>query len=231
MLYFILTTRFVRTQSLGGHQMTINKYFVTQCSLYLLIFFSPLLLQPFKPSNALSINFTTFSYLIGAGLLIYFSQSLAETPIVEKKTTTTGKQVIIWGIYGLFLVFITQIAAGSIERLIWDSGQSQNTQNIAQLIRSSPFFLIAVSIAGPIMEEFIFRRSIIAFLSQYMAPIIAAIISSLLFAVVHADGHLLVYFSIGMVFYFLYQKTGSIWTSIIAHCSMNFFVMLLQLAI
>lgn len=210
--------------------MTINKYFITQSLIYLSIFFSPLLLQPFSPSSNLSINFTTISYLLGAGLLIYFSHSLEETPVVEKKAVSHN-QIILWGIYGLFLAFLTQMAAGTIDRLLWDSGQSQNTLNIAQLIRSSPFFLMAVSIAGPIMEEFIFRRSIIAFLSQYLAPIIAAIISSLLFAVVHADGHLLVYFSIGMVFYFLYRKTGSIWTPIIAHCSMNFCVLLLQLVV
>lgn len=210
--------------------MTITKYFISQCSLYLLVYFSPLLLLPFKPSSNLSINFTTISYLIGAGLLIFFSHSLKEVPAVEQKALTTPrKEIILWGVYGLFLAFLTQIIAGSIDRLLWDSGQSQNTLNIAQLIRSSPFFLIAVSIAGPIMEELIFRRSLISFLSQYVTPILAAIISSLLFALVHADGHLLVYFSMAMVFYFLYQKTGSIWTSIIAHCAMNFIVMLLQL--
>lgn len=211
--------------------MTIKHYFFSQSSLYLVIFFSPLFLQPFNPSDSFRIIFTTISYLIGAGLMIYFSPSLREVPVVEQKTVSSQKAILIWGIYGLFLAFLAQFVAGSIDRFFWESGQSQNTANIAQLIRSSPFFLIAVSIAGPIMEEFIFRRSLIGFLSQYLPPIIGALISSVLFAFVHADGHLLVYFSMGMVFYYLYQKTGSIWTSIIAHCAMNFCVMLLQFTI
>lgn len=210
--------------------MTIKKYTLTQTTIYLIIYFSPLLLKPFNPTNQFSIAFTTVSYLAGAGLLIFFSSSLTETPKIETQQTPPTK-VIAWGIYGLFLAFLAQFATGIIEQLLWQTGQSQNTQNIAQLIRHSPFFLMAVSIAGPIMEEFIFRRSLIIFLSQYMTTLIAAIISSVLFALVHVDGHLLVYFSLGMVFYFLYNKTGNIWAPIITHCLMNFCVMLIQLTV
>lgn len=212
--------------------MTIKKYVSIQSLFYLFIYFSPILLVPFNLSKGFTINFTTVSYFIGALFLIVFNQALKKRPLIERRAPQTRTSVIIlWGVIGVFLAFLTQMMAFQIESIFGNTDLSQNTQTIVNLIKQSPFFFLAVSIAGPIMEEFIFRRGIIGFLSEYLPLMVSAIISSVLFALVHADGHLLVYFSMGMVFYFLYQKTGSIWTSIIAHCSMNFLVMILQLSL
>lgn len=38
---------------------------------------------------------------------------------------------------------------------------SENTQNIIQMIMEAPAFILATTVAGPIMEEFVFRRSIL----------------------------------------------------------------------
>lgn len=210
--------------------MKLTKHFAIQALIYLMIFFSPLLLSFGQPTQNQQIVFTAFSYIVGAGIMIYFNSYLVELPKIEvKKINTPLVTIIKWGIYGTLIAFTTQIAASLIEQLYVPTSQSANTITITQMVRQSPFFLIAVTIAGPIMEEFIFRRGLIGLLSQWIAPLFAGIGSSLLFAVVHNDGHLLLYFSMGMAFYFLYQKTGSIWTSIIAHCSMNFLVMVIQL--
>jgi len=58
---------------------------------------------------------------------------------------------------------------------------------------------------------------------------LAFVISSLLFAIAHFDGHILLYFSLGMFFSLLYYVTGNIWTSIIAHAGMNALVVIVSL--
>lgn len=44
---------------------------------------------------------------------------------------------------------------------------SENTQNIIQMIMEAPAFILATTVAGPIMEEFVFRRSILGIISRY----------------------------------------------------------------
>ncbi len=55
---------------------------------------------------------------------------------------------------------------------------------------------------------------------------VMAIISSLAFAFMHNDSHIFLYAAIGLLFCWLYKKTGRIQTSMIAHILMNSVVIL-----
>ena len=79
------------------------------------------------------------------------------------------------------------------------------------------------------MEEFVFRRAILLSLASKTPLWFAMCVSSLLFALIHFDGHLLLYTTLGLFFSFLYLKTGRIWTSIICHVGMNTLVVLLTI--
>ena len=60
----------------------------------------------------------------------------------------------------------------------------------------------------------------------------AALISSLIFAVIHTDFlHILVYAAMGFVFAFLYVQTKRILVPIIVHAGMNTLVVLTQLSL
>ena len=99
------------------------------------------------------------------------------------------------------------------------------------MILKAPAFILATTIAGPIMEEFVFRRSILGIVEKYTNFWVGAVISSLLFAFAHNDGHLLIYFFLGFFFSLQYKTTGRIWTSMITHVGMNTLVVIVQLAI
>ncbi len=99
--------------------------------------------------------------------------------------------------------------------LFGEATPSENTQNIIQMIMEAPAFILATTVAGPIMEEFVFRRSILGIISRYSNFWVGAVISSLLFAFAHNDGHLLIYFFLGFFFSLEYKATGRIWTSMI----------------
>jgi membrane protease YdiL (CAAX protease family) len=106
---------------------------------------------------------------------------------------------------------------------------SENTQEIMAFVTATPIMIFAITIAGPILEEIIFRKIIFGSLYKRFNFAVGLIISSLLFAVVHNDfKHLLIYFVMGGIFAFLYVKTNRIIVPIIAHVAMNSFVVIVQ---
>ncbi len=128
------------------------------------------------------------------------------------------------------MAFAAQIIANLIETLLLGLPvDSANTQNILLIVSKYPFYLIIVSIMAPIMEEFIFRKVIFGFFYDLTGGVGAAVISSLLFAFMHQDSHILLYSSMGFVFSYLYIKTKNIATPIIAHVLMNTAVVALNL--
>lgn len=91
-------------------------------------------------------------------------------------------------------------------------------------ILMEPFLvmLLLVGIAGPICEEMMFRGIIFRTYRREGSLVGAALLSALLFAVMHLNfnqaGYALV---VGIAFAFLMVATGSIWAPIIGHCLIN----------
>lgn len=216
--------------------MSINKYFFLNIFTYALVFFSPVILALFnfltgRGASETMIMSTAVVYVIGA-VAMCIEARLFKNPARLEQQPNNWFKIIIWGVLGIVLAFFAQSFSAIIEQLLFNSmSPSQNTENIMEMIKLSPIFILSVSIAGPIMEELLFRRAGISFFSQYISPFLSACLTSFLFALAHNDGHIIVYFIMGMVFYYLYKKTGNILTSIIAHCGMNTLVVLIQLTL
>lgn len=213
--------------------LSLKKISLITILLYGLVFFSPYLFQPF--SADIVIAGTTFTYILGAILMIwlYFKNRKTAVTIVEEKAKLTSPVfTMLLGFSGIFIAMIIQAIVFSIETAITGAQpSSQNTQNIIAVILANPLFILATTIGGPIMEEFVFRRSLIGLTESYTGFWFAAIISSSLFSIIHQDGHFFVYFFMGFFFALLYKMTGKIWTSIIAHCGMNTLIVIAQLVL
>ncbi|MEB9862389.1 CPBP family intramembrane metalloprotease [Bacillus cereus] len=144
---------------------------------------------------------------------------------------SSAPATIGWIFIGFFLAFFSQIVAGMIEmQLLGIKQGSENTMKLMEIARTTPWFLIVVSIIGPILEEIVFRKILFGALYKKFNFFIAAIISSLVFAAIHFDfAHLLVYTAMGLVFAFLYVKTKRIIVPIAAHVAMNTLVAIGQI--
>jgi membrane protease YdiL (CAAX protease family) len=83
-------------------------------------------------------------------------------------------------------------------------------------------WIVNMVIITPIVEELLFRGSFYRILNIRYGIFWAALLSSLLFASVHKIGiaPFIIVFMKGLLFTYAYQKSGSVWTSIIVH-SMN----------
>lgn len=134
-----------------------------------------------------------------------------------------------WAVAGVFLALMAQSIAASIEQMLGIEMGSENTQDIIRLIESFPVVILVSSIIGPILEEIVFRKIIFGSLHKKMNFFFAALISSVIFALAHMEPeHVILYSAMGFTFAFLYVKTKRIIVPIIAHVTMNTFVVLLQ---
>ncbi|MEG0732639.1 MAG: type II CAAX endopeptidase family protein [Vagococcus sp.] len=209
--------------------MSLSKNTLWTTFFFLLALTSPVLFKAMSFSASQITNLTAMMYIISAVILIFINSKTNKNNTLSNHSETTQK-VILVGISGIFVSWFLQAILALIEiQLLNQPMGSQNTQEITNLIKSAPFFILAVTIAGPIMEEFVFRFSLINFLNQKLNIWLSAIISSLIFAILHGDGHYLVYTGLGFFFFLLYRKTGSLLTSIITHAGMNTLVIVAQL--
>ncbi|PQF05249.1 CPBP family intramembrane glutamic endopeptidase [Enterococcus faecium] len=215
--------------------MSLKKYSFLSIFCYGLIFISPLILASIGLVKSTSelITATAVMYILGAVILAIFYFKQREPLAIESAVKKASvPKIVIYGLVGIFVALILQSIAVMLESILFgEATPSENTQNIIQMIMEAPAFILATTGAGPIMEEFVFRRSILGIISRYSNFWVGAVVSSLLFAFAHNDGHLLIYFFLGFFFSLEYKATGRIWTSMITHVGMNTLVVLVQLAV
>lgn len=143
---------------------------------------------------------------------------------------TTPLETVSWSIIGVFLVFITQMVAGLIETYVFGiEAGSDNTAVLVDFANQFLPFIFVIAVLGPIIEELVFRKAIFGWLYVRTNFIVAGLVSSLIFALIHFDfAHLLIYAAMGFSFAFLYVKTNRIIVPIISHIALNSFVVIVQ---
>lgn len=146
----------------------------------------------------------------------------AEAP--EKKKMSVGQflccipiafaTMYLGNIFGLVLTAVIGAVKGSAV-----------TNDIVELVTGTNMwgtFLVAVLIA-PMMEEFLFRKLIVDRSVKYGEGV-AVVLSGLMFGLFHGNLNQFFYaFLLGMLFAFIYVKTGNIWYTVILHMIVNFF--------
>ncbi|MFE7065005.1 CPBP family intramembrane glutamic endopeptidase [Sutcliffiella sp. NPDC057660] len=176
------------------------------------------------------VGYWTFvSFTIGLLIVCYILRDEWKEGDFRGKTASVPKTVL-WTVLGFPMALFGQGIAAQIQlKLFGIEPGSENTQEIMAFVTATPIMIFAITIAGPILEEIIFRKIIFGSLYKRFNFAVGLIISSLLFAIVHNDfKHLLIYFVMGGIFAFLYVKTNRIIVPIIAHVAMNSFVVIVQ---
>ncbi|WP_367378303.1 lysostaphin resistance A-like protein [Enterococcus gilvus] len=211
--------------------MNEKKYSFITIFTYGLVLFSPLIFQRVLQANSSQlIQLTTLAYFLGAALMVVYRFKSNIFGLEGTRKSILISSLI--GILGVPASLLLQMVILQIEqRFLGQSIASQNTQNIVQLIMNNMIFILATTIAGPIMEEFVFRRAIFGSLEKRFGFFLPALLSSVLFAFAHNDGHYLLYAGLGFLFCGMYRYSGRIWTSMITHVGMNLLVILTQLAL
>ena len=90
----------------------------------------------------------------------------------------------------------------------------------------APGFITALStvIFAPIAEEVIFRGLVYTRLRRAMPVALACVLSSLVFAILHGELIWIAYaFMMGVALTLVFERTGTLWSSIIVHITFNLF--------
>lgn len=210
--------------------MTLKKNTVYTLFFYLCALMSRSFFMLVGLSTKEVLNLVALSYLIGAILLlkVYQITEKEDTPLTDKKDWI---RVGGYGISGIVLALLLQLVLLKLEQMIgYSNSTSPNTEAIVLLVKTSPWFILAVTVAGPIMEELVFRFSLLHLFQQKLPWLMSALLSSVIFALLHQDGHHFLYTGLGFFFCWLYRQTQTIATSMVVHIGMNSIVMLIQLS-
>ncbi len=104
-------------------------------------------------------------------------------------------------------------------------------QTLKNLIQNTPLWatILSVSIFAPFFEELLCRGLVLRGLAQRMSPTNAIIISSIFFAVIHGNPwQAIPAFLLGLLFGYVYYKTGSLKLPMLMHAVNNTFSVIIS---
>ena len=179
-----------------------------------------------------------------ATIIMIFIASRSHNDIDRGKKESTILLNIAIGLAGFVAMMLLQGVINwtlqYLSEIFEFQASSKNTSNVVQIIKLNPLFIVYVIFLGPIMEELFFRKAVFGYFYDIMLGskrwirfVIPALITGILFAIPH-DGFspiMVLYIMMSFVFSFLYLKTKSILTPMVAHITMNTIVVIAQLAI
>ncbi|WP_420812635.1 CPBP family intramembrane glutamic endopeptidase [Planococcus versutus] len=131
------------------------------------------------------------------------------------------KRITVWTVI-LIIVSIALVVAMSFIGIGTENSKTESLQSQMTLLNFAIGF-VSAAIISPIYEEIFYRGFLYRFFSSRYGVLSGMIISSLIFTVVHIPtfNTLPVNFVSGLVFSWVYQKTGSIIPSILIHGIFN----------
>ena len=176
-----------------------------------------------------SVQVNTIYYCIGlAYILIFMTPFLKENFVMKKKANMLSTVGI-----GYFANTIMNYVVTIILALFTTQLTNPNSEAVYDAVSLNAYNMFAVAaIMAPIVEEVLFRGVIFGTIRQ-KSRILAYVVSILLFSVYHlwtsvalnGDWSVLIYMiqyvPAGLTLAWSYEKTGSIWTSIFLHMTIN----------
>ena len=123
---------------------------------------------------------------------------------------------------GVSVVFVLS-ATYVLNLLIEQVGIPNTMEDTFLAMAGNPFGVLSISLLAPILEELLFRGAIQGCLqARGKSPWMAIVVASLIFGVVHMNPAQIPFaFLLGMMFGWLYYRTGSLLPGIVGHILNN----------
>lgn len=157
--------------------------------------------------------------LYGVGLLLFRSSVKSIPDSAIKKGKATNKELGI-----CFLLQFTALMILSLLISLSSKMTGQEMKNDLEML--SPYMLFLLIVFNPIVEEFVFRKLFAKKLLQH-GELFYVLVSSICFAVVHGVAlgiwHTIYTFLLGLIWSYLFVKTGSLKIPILFHSLSNLF--------
>lgn len=176
-----------------------------------------------KNSNFNLILNSVVQYGISFPIFFFFIKKLpASTP---SQRSLTVKEFLKLSTIAIFVMEIGNYLSGIILTLLEENLGFLPENGVDTLLSESTVILslLIVGIVGPIVEEIMFRKLAIDRLLPYGEKI-AVFLPAFIFGLIHGNFYQFFYaFFLGVLFSFIYVKTGKIIYSTVLHCFINIF--------
>lgn len=131
-----------------------------------------------------------------------------------------GDVLLLLGL-GAALSQFGNILVGLLEAVL-DYQEYQESMDLMMEGKSIWFLIFCMGILAPLAEEIIFRWLIYLRMRDYMRMSTAVVLSGLIFGIYHGNLVQALYAGVlGMIFAWLLETTGSLWTSVFLHMGAN----------
>ncbi len=132
-----------------------------------------------------------------------------------------GYGLLAWAAYMVLTIAVTALIGQFVPGVNLDQDQEIGFTSLTSSLDIFYAFLVIV-VAAPFIEELAFRGYLYGTLKPHMRWIIASLITSVLFGVVHGQVNVGIdTFVLSMVLCYLRDKTGSIWSGVFVHALKN----------
>ena len=162
-------------------------------------------------------------YVTGFPLLALSLRKVPKMKIEKRKLTFTFMLLCLTVMCGLCLVgILLGLPIDSLLTKPFENGESE-LDDLAQIMSSSTLLerVLIVGIVGPLFEELIFRKLLIDRTIRH-GEIFSIILSGFMFGLFHGNfSQFFFAMLIGMMFAFIYIRSGSVIYSAILHMTMN----------
>ena len=186
-----------------------------------------LLLRLFPTLDAAWLNF--YTYLVGAVFMLGTQFRFLRRdfdPLCERFGSVLLEVIISYGAMMLFNMVVTGLLTLAIEQI-----DNPNNAQLTDLARVNRGTVAAVAVyLAPIVEELIFRAGVFGAL-RHKNRVLGYVVSIALFAVYHIWGYALSdpiawlyalqYLPISFLLCRIYERTNTIWSSILLHMLVN----------
>ncbi len=161
-------------------------------------------------------------YLVGVPLGLLVMRKAPASPMPRGKMKASATVAVLF--VSLFMMYGGNLLGTLVTGLL--SMLTGNTQQAAILTYATSedlwWKLLFMVVLAPVIEEFIFRKILIDRMHPY-GQRLAVVVSALMFGLFHGNLTQFFYaFGLGLVFGYVYVRTGSLKGSIAAHMGINF---------
>ena len=140
-------------------------------------------------------------------------------------TGANWRRVILGFLAGIGIALGLGLARYGLQQVFDFSSQTPGAEMLAPAGFTWLGFALMLLVAGlfaPFCEEVLFRGLLFGWLRQHMRPWLAALVSALPFGLLHIEPQHVVYATAaGFLLALVYQRSGSLWSSVAAHMAIN----------
>ena len=176
-----------------------------------------------KADNFNIIFSSVLQYCIALPVLVLMIKRIPSNPPARK--STAKKTFLKYVFIGIFIMYVGNALSTYVMNIVNVALGGAAGNPVSSAMDSADWLvsLLIVGIIAPIVEELMFRKLFIDRLSHY-GDVTAIIFSSLIFALFHGNLYQFFYaFTLGILFSYIYLRTGKIIYSTILHAFINVF--------